>query len=94
MTFDFILKPVSFENFSKVLHKACDFLCMAKVNFVLVIVKTATVSLPIHCIYRKTWKKSPYTHQYRDIYQCNKNLDEIWSQLDKRMFASIQWPVL
>ena len=45
VTFDFILKPVSFENFSKVLHKACDFLCMAKVNFVLVIVKTATVSL-------------------------------------------------
>ena len=34
VTFDFILKPVSFENFSKVLHKACDFLCMAKVNFV------------------------------------------------------------
>ena len=25
-----------------------------------------------------------------DIYQCNKNLDEIWSQLDKRMFASIR----
>lgn len=46
--------------------------------------------MPIHCIYRKTWKKSPYTHQYRDIYQCNKNLDEIWSQLDKRMFASIR----
>ena len=50
VTFDFILKPVSFENFSKVLHKACDFLCMAKVNFVFSYRKNS-YSIPCNPLY-------------------------------------------
>ena len=91
VTFDFILKPVSFENFSKVLHKACDFLCMAKVNFVFSYRKNS-YSIPCQSIVyiEKLGRKALIHTNTGDIYQCNKNLDEIWSQLDKRMFASIR----
>lgn len=47
--------------------------------------------MPIHCIYiEKLGRKALIHTNTGDIYQCNKNLDEIWSQLDKRMFASIR----
>ena len=91
VTFDFILKPISFENFSKVLHKVCDYLCMAKVNFVFGYRKNS-YSIPCHSIvYIEKLGRKAFIHTNTgSIYQCNKNLDEIWLQLDKRMFASIR----
>ncbi len=35
-------------------------------------------------------EEKPLYTPIQGIYQCNKNLDEIWLQLDKRMFASIR----
>lgn len=90
VTFDFILKPISFEKFEKVIHKASAYLNVAKVNFVFSYRKNS-FSVPCQSIsYIEKSGRKAYIHTtYGKTYQCNMVLDKIWEQLDKRMFVSI-----
>ncbi len=90
VTFDFILKPISFEKFKKVIHKASKYLQAAKLNFVFSYRKNS-FSIPCQSIsYIEKSGRKAYIHTtHGKTYQCNMVLDKIWEQLDRRMFASI-----
>ncbi len=90
VTFDFILKPLSYERFNMVMHKATDFLRMAKVNFVFSYRKNS-YSIPCQSItyIEKSGRKAYIYTNKGAVYQCNITLDEIWEKLNKKMFAAI-----
>ncbi|MFR6171890.1 MAG: LytR/AlgR family response regulator transcription factor [Blautia sp.] len=90
VTFDFILKPISFEKFKKVMYKVSEYLHAAKLNFVFSYRKNS-FSIPCQSIsYIEKSGRKAYIHTtYGKTYQCNMVLDKIWDQLDRRMFAPI-----
>lgn len=90
ITFDFIEKPLSYERFKMILHKASDFLRLTKVDFIFSYRKNS-YSIPCQRIIyiEKTGRKAHIYTNYGSTYQCNITLDEIWTQLNPKTFASI-----
>lgn len=90
ITFDFIIKPLTYERFSATMHKAAEYLHMTKVLFIFTYRKNS-YSIPCQTIsyIDKTGRKAFIHTNDKKIYQCNITLDEIWEQLDTKMFASI-----
>ncbi|MFV0328858.1 MAG: LytR/AlgR family response regulator transcription factor [Lachnospiraceae bacterium] len=90
VTFDFILKPLTFERFRSVMYKASDYLHMAKLNFVFSYRKNS-YSIPCQTItYIEKAGRKAFIHTNTDkTYQCNITLEDIWKQLEPRMFSPI-----
>lgn len=90
VTFDFIVKPITFEIFETTIRKAAAYLGMAKLNFVFSYRKNS-YSIPCHSItYIEKSGRKAFIHTITGkTYQCNMIIDKIWSQLDRRMFSSI-----
>lgn len=91
VTFDFVIKPLSFEHFSKMIHRAADFLRLTKTNFIF---SYRRVTYSIQCrslsyIEKEGRKAYIYTND-GEVHQCNITLSEIWEQLDGRMFVQIR----
>lgn len=90
ITFDFILKPLTFDRFCTTMHKAASYLHMAKVVFVFSYRKNS-YSIPCQSIaYLEKKGRKAFIHTNdKKVYQCNITLSEIWDQLDTKMFAAI-----
>lgn len=90
VTFDFIIKPLTFERFYYTLHKAAEYLGMAKVVFTFTYRKNS-YSIPCQSIsYIEKEGRKAYIHTNGDkIYQCNLTLSEIWEKLNAKMFSPI-----
>lgn len=90
VTFDYIIKPLTFDCFDKLIHKVINYIKITKTNFVFSYQKNS-FSIPCqNIIYiRKSGRKAFIHTNNNKIYQCNITLEEIWEQLDSRMFSSI-----
>ena len=90
ITFDFIIKPVSFERFEKLIQKVVDYLHICKRTF-LCRYRKNSYSIPCQEItyIQKVGRKAFIHTNSEKTYQCNITLDEIWNQLDDRVFAPI-----
>lgn len=90
ITFDFIIKPLTFERFVATMYKAAEYLHMAKVVFVFSYRKNS-YSIPCQSIsyIDKEGRKAFIHTNDLEVYQCNITLGEIWEQLDSKMFAPI-----
>lgn len=91
ITFDFIIKPLTFKRFTSVIYKAADYLRIAKAVFVFSYRKNS-YSIPCQLIsyIDKEGRKAFIHTNDSEMYQCNITLGEIWKQLDSKMFASIR----
>lgn len=90
VTFDFIVKPITFEKFEKLIVKAENYLNMTYANFVFSYRKN-NFSVPCNMIYciEKQGRKALIHELGGNIYQTNMTLKEIWEQLDERVFVEI-----
>lgn len=90
ITFDFIMKPVTFEKFEETIQKIKKYLGISKKKFVFSYRKSSC-SLPLEKIKylekdgRKVWINTVDENKY----QCYMKLEEVWKQLDEKMFASL-----
>lgn len=90
VTFDFIIKPITFERFEGLITKATEFLKISCSNFIFSYRKN-TYSIPYSriCYIEKNGRKAFIHEVTGETYQFNMVLAEIWEQLDLRVFASI-----
>lgn len=87
--FDFIIKPVTINQFEKVLNKVRTYLAAVKKRFTFSYRKN-TFSIPLEQIlYIEKSGRKAFIHTKEETYQCNMTLDDIWKQLDYSLFVSI-----
>lgn len=89
-TFDFLLKPMTFEKFKKVIYKISDYIFVSKTNFVFMHNKNQ-YAVPYHnIIYIEKIKRKAYIHINSErMYECNMTMEEIIKKLSTDMFVKI-----
>jgi len=94
-TFDFIIKPITYEKFNGLILKAEKYLKTIGNKFVFSYRKN-TYSLPYNMInyIEKMGRKAFIYDTEGNIYQSNMTLTEIWEQLDEKVFAKIHSSVI
>lgn len=89
-TFDFLLKPITFEKFKKVIYKVSDYIFVSKANFVFMHNKNQYALPYQNIIYIEKIKRKAYIHTNSEhMYECNMTMEEISEQLSTGMFAKI-----
>ncbi|RGF49427.1 DNA-binding response regulator [Eubacterium sp. AF36-5BH] len=89
-TFDFIVKPVTFEKFKKVVDKVSNYIFVSKTNFVFMHNKNQYALPYQNIIYIEKIKRKAYIHTNSEhMYECNITMEEILEQLSTGMFAKI-----
>lgn len=90
ITFDFILKPITFDKFKHLLEKIEKHFGMVKNKFVFSFKKN-TYSILFQKIthLEKHGRKVLIYTTDGNIYESNMNLEQVWKQLDEDMFASL-----
>lgn len=90
IAFDFIVKPLTQERLNELIKKARNYLQMVKRTFIFSYRKNS-YNIPFQKILylekegRKVWINAEDGKKY----QCNMTLEEIWKQLDEKMFVSL-----
>lgn len=89
ITFDFLLKPIEYSKFVKLIQKIKRYLQITKRTFVFSYRKNS-FSIPCEEIYyiEKSGRRA-YLYTKNKEYIFNMTLDEIWKQLDPTVFVSI-----
>ncbi len=89
-TFDFLLKPMTFEKFKKLIYKVSDYIFVSKTNFVFMHNKNQYAIPYQNIIYIEKIKRKAYIHTNSEyIYECNMTMEEILKQLVTDMFTKI-----
>lgn len=89
-TFDFLLKPITFEKFKKVIDKVSNYIFVSKTNFVFMHNKNQYALPYQNIIYIEKIKRKAYIHTNSEhTYECNMTMEEILEQLSTGMFAKI-----
>ena len=89
-TFDFLLKPVTFEKFRKLIYKVSDYVFVSKTNFVFMHNKNQYALPYQNIIYIEKVKRKAYIHTNSGYtYECNMTVEEILKQLVTGMFVKI-----
>jgi len=94
VTFDYLIKPLGYNLFCTVLHKALVYLDISKCNFTFSYRKNS-FTLPCDgIVYIEKNGRTAFLHTVEKKYQFNMNLTDIWYQLDEKLFASIHRSVI
>jgi len=89
-TFDFLLKPITFERFKKVIYKVSDYIFVSKTNFVFMYNKNQYALSCHNIIYIEKVKRKAYIHTNSGhTYECNMTVEKILKQLVADMFVKI-----
>ena len=89
-TFDFVLKPMTFEKFKKVIYKVSDYIFVSKTNFVFMHNKNQYAVPYQNIIYIEKIKRKAYIHiNSEHMYECNMTMEEIINKLSTDMFVKI-----
>ncbi len=89
ITFDFLLKPIGYSKFVKLIQKIKRYLQITKGTFVFSYRKNS-FSIPCEEIYyiEKSGRKA-YLYTKNKEYGFNMTLEDIWKQLDSTVFVAI-----
>lgn len=90
VTFDFVMKPLTYKKFNEIIVKVENYLGIAKTKFVFTYKKN-NYSIPfqkINYIEKIGRKVIIYTVDEK-TYQCNMNLKGVWKQLNTHMFVPL-----
>ena len=89
ITFDYISKPITVEKLESVLLKAMQYLHMIKRDFVFQFRKN---QFRISCddiVYFEKKGRQAVIHTISENFKANMTTEEIWKQLDDKVFAHI-----
>lgn len=89
-TFDFLLKPITFESFKKIIYKVSDYIFTSKINFIFMHNKNQYALPCQNIIYIEKVKRKAYIHTNSGhTYECNMTMEEILKRLVTGMFVKI-----
>lgn len=89
-TFNFALKPLTYEKFKKTICKVSDYIFTSKTNFVFVHNKNQFAIPYQNIIYIEKRKRKAYIHTNSGyMYKCNMTMEQILEQLTTNRFAKI-----
>ncbi|WP_299056172.1 LytTR family DNA-binding domain-containing protein [uncultured Eubacterium sp.] len=89
-TFDFLLKPISFERFKEEICKIDNYIFTLKNNFVFMQNKNKYAIPCYDIVYIEKIRRKAYIHKkLENIYECNMTMDEIINRLPTDMFVKI-----
>ena len=89
ITFDYISKPITSEKLESVLLKAMHYLNLIKQDFVFQFRKN---QFRVNCddiLYFEKKGRQAVIHTISDIYKTNMTTEELWKQLDDKVFSHI-----
>lgn len=89
VTFDFIIKPISYERFSCVINKALDYIEHTNKIFYFSYRKKKYSIFYGHIAYFEKKGRILYIHSINHTYQCNMPIKELIKQLDSNIFVQI-----
>lgn len=89
ITFDYISKPITFEKIESVLLKAMNYLNMIKQDFVFQFRKNHFRVSCDDILYFEKKGRQAVIHTLSDTYKTNMTTEEIWKQLDEKVFTHI-----
>lgn len=88
--FDFVLKPVTYEKFKKIICKVSDYIFTSKTNFIFMHNKNQYAIPDQNIIYIEKVKRKAYIHTNSGhTYECNMTMEEILKQLVTGLFVKI-----
>lgn len=87
VTFDYISKPVTMEKLDDTLARAADYLKMIKKDFVFQYCKDQFSVCCADIFYIEKNRRLAVIHTISGNYKTNMTVNEIWKQLDDRVFA-------
>ena len=89
ITFDYISKPITVEKLESVLLKAMNYLDMIKQDFVFQFRKNHFRVSCDDILYFEKKGRQAIIHTISEAYKTNMTTEEIWKQLDDKVFAHI-----
>lgn len=89
VTFDFLVKPIEFNKFENVINRIREYLHITKAMFVFSYRKNS-FSIPCNeIIYIEKVGRKAFLYTCDQTYSFNMTLENIWQQLDEKLFAAI-----
>lgn len=90
VVFDFILKPLTYDRFIKTIKNIQNYFDMTKMKFVFSYRKNNFSILAQSINYIEKSGRKAFIHVKEDeVYQCNITIEQIWEQLNPKMFVAI-----
>ena len=89
ITFDYISKPITAEKLESVILKAMQYLQMIRRDFVFQFRKNQFRVSCDDILYFEKKGRQAVIHTISDNYKANMTTEEIWQQLDEKVFAHI-----
>lgn len=89
ITFDYISKPITAEKLESVIVKAMQYLHMIRQDFVFQFRKNQFRVSCDDILYFEKKGRQAVIHTISDNYKANMTTEEIWKQLDEKVFAHI-----
>uniref|UniRef100_UPI004056DEA5 LytR/AlgR family response regulator transcription factor n=1 Tax=Agathobacter sp. TaxID=2021311 RepID=UPI004056DEA5 len=89
ITFDFLIKPINFDSFQKVIYKSLDYLNMNKKSFSFSYCKINYNIAYSKIIYINKSGRKAFLHTKDTVYQFNMTLEDILARLDLQIFGKI-----
>ena len=89
VTFDFIIKPITFEKMKRALEKVANFLQLTKQNFNFSYRQNMYTISCDEIIYIEKKGRQAFIYTETQSYKSNMTIAEIWMQLDETVFTHI-----
>ncbi len=89
VTFDFLLKPISFHRFKNVLAKAIDYIDLCNMAFCFSYRKNYYTVFYSDIIYFEKSARILFIHTTKQRYQCNMTFKELLKEIDNNTFVQI-----
>lgn len=91
ITFDFIVKPLTYERFRKLLHNLLEHISKSKKSFSFKYNRKEQSIFCRNIIYIDKRKRKAFIYTDGDTrFECNMSIEEICQQLDEKLFVSIR----
>lgn len=90
VTFDFLIKPLTYEKFQEVINNTIEYMSLTKKTFSFEF-KKDFYNIPYNnIVYIDKLGRKAFTHTIDGKrYECNLNMKQVWERLNEKMFVSL-----
>ena len=94
VTFDFIIKPITYEKMKIVINKVANYLQLTKQNFMFSYRQNQYTVSCDEIIYIEKKGRQAFIHTESGCYKGNMTIAELWLQLDEAVFTHIHKSII